>query len=1532
MAAQKTSPDVLKVENKLKYWSRQLHDLSGRNRLLFYRDTKSSTATIESPEFLKLFETVVDRGGELLAPLPVFDGKSSWREQAELNLQALDTDDLEMAGVNLEELDRDSIEGEIVAEEPAIPHSDAADEAELDRPSSQGGRKPKKNEILTNRSVPALNRVMYNLRYLSRTVQEEQGFNVLYITFGMLKWKEVHTSQFSLAPLVLVPVHIDRQNPNSPYKIRMAEEDIVLNPVLQIKLAKDFGFQLPEIGNDISAVQLQEFLQAARQEIERFSGWEVVERATLGAFNFVTLLLIKDFENYSPLYCKHPIVRVLSGVETESIPMPVELPQARELDDLVDPSNVYQVLDADSSQQEAIEAAKRGLSFVLQGPPGTGKSQTIANIIVESMMAGKKVLFVSQKMAALEVVQNRLNLRGLKEFCLEIHSHKMDKRKVIHDLMDSLSNTQLPVRNPHYHVQQRELKRIRDDLNNYVRQLHQPRFELGLSLYQAHGRLAQCLDAPQLNFSLSDLEHLSPETLGQMQVLVREIANYPEIISNHRDSRWKDYSSQESSLQQREGSALKFAAAAAAIKRLSDQTSRLAAAYHIQRPETLQDCLDYAEVFASFRPSVFSPALRAPIDRYIEEQQSIARYLNPLYREDVSSLKAAYRKGMLLNRKEISHTLELVRRIADRGRLRIVAGPARYERAADDLGSLEADRALVLEGFALARGLFPEDGGPEPLRKSFGRPAAQAADWLADWSSHTDELAEWANFNAVRKECNESGLEDFVNQALGRELPPEKWEQAFARRFYVLLIEKILTGQPLLQKFKGATQSDLIRRFRELDLALIENSSHEIRTKLHKNKPLWSWMEAGSAATSILRRESNKKRRLVPLRKLFLEIPSLLQALKPCFMMSPLTVCQLLDPSVFQFDVAVFDEASQIPPEYAMGAFLRARQVIVAGDSQQLPPTNFFQNLEGDDGQEEESAEGGSSFESILDVCDSSGFPNKMLNWHYRSRDESLIAYSNYHFYDNRLCTFPNPSLDNPATGLKFVYVDDGIYKSGSGARYNRREAGRVAELVHDHLLHTPELSLGIVTFSAPQRRAVEMEIERLRTENPGLNSLFSYDAEEPIFIKNLENVQGDERDVIILSVGYGRDEAGRMALNFGPINRDGGARRLNVAVTRARYLLKLVSSIQPEDIDLRRATSRGAWLLRNYLEAARDGIKAVYQEEKRQANGQFESLFEESVRNELAQRGVQVVPQVGVSQYRIDLAVMDPDRPGQFLLGIECDGPMYYSAMTARDRDRLRQQVLEGLGWRIHRIWSRDWIQNREGEVRKILHAIDSQKMKLAGGAAHDMNRTGPAPQNKALSGKVEPLLEDGRTPPGAVPYRRRQLEKPEVVGRQAFLDAPLSQIIDMFQIIANADGPISVNIARALVLDTWETRRGKKIDERLDSAILRGREQKAFLLNGTFLWPLGRRVAPLRVHAPGEPLRPMDEIAPEEIESAVRECVRAAVTIGRDDLVRETCKLFGLKATHENALQVDDLVESMLEQDQLKLENDKLSAGRNL
>ena len=1487
--------DTTKVETKLKYWARQLHDMSGRNRLLFWKSTKSSSATIEIPEFNNLFEFLVEKGGGILAPMPEPKGSQL-----------------------IFDLDNNQ-------------KKDISDENE-----SKPDRKLKPNEIQTNHSIATLNKVLYNLRYTSHTIQEEQGFNILYITFGMLKWKEAQGSDFSYAPLILVPVQVDRESSLSPYKISMAEDDIVVNPVLQTKLLNDFGIQLPEITNDISTVQLLEFLQAVSEFVKTLDGWDVLKQSTIGAFNFLTLLLIKDFENHLELYSEHPIIQILSGAKSADLPELKNIPQAKELDDVVDPESVFEILDADSSQQEAIEAAKRGVSFVLQGPPGTGKSQTIANIIAEFLMAGKKVLFVSQKMAALEVVRDRLAHRGLGEFCLEAHSHKMDKRKVIDELMRSLSNTQLPAPKGDYRLQQRELKQLRDELNSYIKQVHEPRFEVKLSLYKAQGYLAKYLDAPQINVPISGLDTLSITHLSKMISTVREISNYKKIIETYKSNRWRGYKGLTISLQDREELVLILNRTANAIKEMYERTFEIASLYSLPIPETIQDCLDLYYVFSRFHPGVFSAEMQLAVNNYLKgSYRSFSRYLDLQYWTDSSKLRSVYRQGNRPEANEVTPFLKIVQKIYSKIK-KDENTIVDYSRQIKGLSEMEQLQLSIISGFKFTAKLFSESDLPEALQPKSNQHPSNIINWFVDHSNNVGELADRSNFNAVKKECSEIGLGEFVVQALESELPPRSWEQSFHRRFYLLLAELIVADHPILQKFRGTMQSEMIQRFRTLDLLMIENAPHEIKAKLYANKPQSSWMQAGSAETSILRREYNKKRRIMPLRKLFFEISNLLQALKPCLMMSPLTVSQLLDPGLYNFDLVVFDEASQIPPEYAIGAFLRAKQVVVAGDRQQLPPTNFFQTIESDEFDNEEDDGTEASFESILNAFDSCGFPSKMLNWHYRSKDESLIVYSNYHFYENRLYTFPNSDTNNSSTGLKFIHVDDGVYKKGVGARHNLKEARAVADLVGEHLITTPELSLGIVTFSVSQRKAIEFEIDNLRKEHPELNALFSYDTDEPIFIKNLENVQGDERDVIILCVGYGKDETGKMTLNFGPINREGGARRLNVAVTRARYSLKLVTSIEPEDIDIARVNSQGAILLRNYLEVARDGVKAVYKDERLHADAEFDSPFEESVFQALTNRGVQLLPQVGVSQYRIDLAVIDPKQTGRFLLGIECDGAMYHSAFTARDRDRLRQQVLEGLGWKIHRIWSRDWIQNREAEIDKVLNAISVQKKDLSIQRISNKKKRNnpvleePSAANSDLN-KITDSPNNHITPPGAVPYERRMLRKQVSTGGDAILNTPVNRIADALVAIVNAEGPISIDVAKQRVVEAWATRKGKRISDYLDSAIAFAKRNKYLEVKGYFLWPVGMTTPPLRIHTNGHDMRSVLEIPPEEIEIAIRECVKSAIGITLDDLIRETCRLFGLNATTENTAQVSKIIETLVLNSALVSRNNKLTKGKN-
>jgi very-short-patch-repair endonuclease len=427
-------------------------------------------------------------------------------------------------------------------------------------------------------------------------------------------------------------------------------------------------------------------------------------------------------------------------------------------------------------------------------------------------------------------------------------------------------------------------------------------------------------------------------------------------------------------------------------------------------------------------------------------------------------------------------------------------------------------------------------------------------------------------------------------------------------------------------------------------------------------------------------------------------------------MMSPLSVAQFLQPGGTTFDALVMDEASQIEPVDALGAIARVRQIIVVGDERQLPPTSFFKKLTGDDRDEETDDPNitiqAKDAESILDLCLAKGAPFRMLNWHYRSKHQSLIAVSNKEFYENRLFIVPSPYDAIAGMGLKFRLLKDTAYDRG-GSRTNPLEAKAVAEAVIAHARSNPDESLGVGTFSVAQRQAILKELELLRRANPDLEPYFAASAAEPFFVKNLENIQGDERDVIFISIGYGKTAEGYLAHGFGPLSLDGGQRRLNVLISRAKIRCEVFCNFTGADIDLERTRAQGVAALKMFLTFAETGDFGLGEP----VNQDHDSEFEAQVCNKLRSRGYDVKAQIGASGFRVDLAVSDPQKPGRFVLGIECDGAQYHSSRSARDRDRLRQQVLEAHGWIIHRIWSADWYMRPDEELKKVEAAIEAAK-----------------------------------------------------------------------------------------------------------------------------------------------------------------------------------------------------------------------------
>lgn len=516
---------------------------------------------------------------------------------------------------------------------------------------------------------------------------------------------------------------------------------------------------------------------------------------------------------------------------------------------------------------------------------------------------------------------------------------------------------------------------------------------------------------------------------------------------------------------------------------------------------------------------------------------------------------------------------------------------------------------------------------------------------------------------------------------------------------------------PMLMQFSGVTHADIRKRFIELDNEVIklngEKCAFSISQRLvpagNGKGAVGTWTE-----DAVLSNEIAKQKRHIPIRQLINRAGKALIALKPCFMMGPLSAAQYLEAGKHKFDLVVMDEASQLKPEEALGAVARGNQLIVVGDPKQLPPTSFFDKMttDGTGNPDEDSAV--EEAESILDVCSLIFQPVHRLRWHYRSQHHSLIAFSNRYFYNERpLIIFPSPHGHSNGLGIRSHYFPEGLYE---GYR-NKVEAVKVADAVIAHFRNFPEHSLGVVTLNLSQRDLIEEEIDRRLKVYPQAQEYMGRwkDQGYPFFIKNLENVQGDERDVIYISTTYGRRPDGRFIMNFGPINKEQGWRRLNVLFTRAKKRVELFTSMSPSDIRIEQGTPRGVKALKDYLVYARDGLL-----EAPEITGKsFDSEFEVSVAGMLINKGYEVVPQLGVAGFFIDLAVRHPARPGDFLACIECDGATYHSGLSVRDRDRLRQEVLERLGWdgKIYRIWSTDWFKDPKRQLEKLLGFLDKLK-----------------------------------------------------------------------------------------------------------------------------------------------------------------------------------------------------------------------------
>jgi very-short-patch-repair endonuclease len=720
---------------------------------------------------------------------------------------------------------------------------------------------------------------------------------------------------------------------------------------------------------------------------------------------------------------------------------------------------------------------------------------------------------------------------------------------------------------------------------------------------------------------------------------------------------------------------------------------------------------------------------------------------------------------------------------------------------------------------------------------------------------------------------------------------------AFDRAHVEALRTLLFKSWPELRAFDGEIQDRSITFFRQMDKARIELAKEHVAACHAEGRPKGS---AGVGPLGVLNAELAKKRAHLPIRQLLDKAGPAIQQLKPVFMMSPLSVAQFLKPGSVRFDLLVMDEASQIEPVDALGAVARAQQLVVVGDERQLPPTAFFKKVTGEDDRDEDDeivALQAKDAESILDLCLAKGVPHRMLSWHYRSRHQSLIAVSNREFYENKLFIVPSPYDAVAGMGLKFHLLKDAPYDRG-GSRTNPREARVIAEAVMRHASEHPDQSLGVGTFSVAQRQAILKELELLRRVNPTVENYFVANAVEPFFVKNLENIQGDERDVIFISVGYGKTEQGYLAHAFGPLSGEGGERRLNVLISRAKLRCEVFCNFTGADIDLERSRSRGVTALKLFLTFAETGNFGLGE-----ATGQdHESEFEFQVSQRLRSLGYDVKAQIGASGFRVDLAVGDPEKPGRFVLGIECDGVQYHSSRSARDRDRLRQQVLEAHGWIIHRIWSADWYLRPREELRKVEAAVVAAKA-----IWRERDEAGYLPEQAVpISFEAEgtdavTAIVDGANAPAAAPEGTPYCEADFPVNNKVEPhEAPLAEMADHVAKIVEIEGPIHLDEIATRIRSLWGLHRA---GARIRAAVLRATEiaiHRGMIEGGPFYSIPGQAIIVRdRGAVISSSLRKPEMLPPLEIDAALLKVVDDNFGAGRDELIQAAARLFGYAAT---------------------------------
>lgn len=1568
----------------------------------------------------------VDLRGRLLRERNVLLDMSTRNRLLNIPMRTQNVRTIEIVDEKAAEVLRLLGEGKAMTFLPGVALTEAAKAAELESGDTDTGGIPQPEDdvvdekgrsarhidlkLQTRLTSEGLQKRLFDIWYDARTLEQEQGVNILYLALGLLKWFDDDKAENArYAPLVLMPVMLERSTAAEKFRLKGRGEAPSPNLTLQAKMKADFDLLIEDFPDE-DDVDLNAYAARVAESVSGHKRWEVLPDAmVLGFFSFAKFLMYRDLDpetwpenELGASVDDHPLIRALlhEGFAPD-VPLVAD---GDDIDQVLPPAERMHVVDADSSQTVAIAEAAGGRTLVIKGPPGTGKSQTITNIIAAAAARGRKVLFVAEKMAALDVVHRRLQQAGLGPLTLELHSNKVNKRAVLDELKRTKDAAARAA--PDAGMVTQKLDLSTDALNSFAERLHTPLLPSGLSPQQILGKLSRWHRAgePGRDMPLDGAVTWSAVDVDSRRDAVQDVAERAAALGPIPRHPWRGVGAEAFDPSARDQLARDIARARDDLNTAATEAGVAVRLFGVPEPQTVAD-LDLALASLQLTPlprgadrqaftdnawrdtkalaglvetgqllrrlreetgqQVNEAGLTANYDairtHIVTKGRDLFRFLDGGYKRSIALL-ASYTRSILP--KDTDARIKLIDAVirlqkteaafaakADIGHAfgqlwqgsdsdwEALDNVLRWKQSHRDLPAqvwprlaalteaqlAEADRTRQTLYAALSAYNAGVSAITETLKldesRAFGTetPAIRDLnDRFTQWLGDMESLSRFIAFASRGRSLAASGAAPLIAAIHDGTLEAADILPAFDGAYAYVLRDVLFSAWPELKAFDGDGHNRAVDAFRQQDVARIDLAKAQIAAGHSQGRPNTS---GGIGPLGVLNGEMAKKRGHLPIRVLLDKAGPAIQSLKPVFMMSPLSVAQFLKPGGLTFDLLVMDEASQIEPVDALGAIARVEQLVVVGDERQLPPTSFFKKLTGEETVEDDDAMllNARDTESILDLCLAKGAPHRMLNWHYRSKHQSLIAVSNREFYDGRLLIVPSPYDAVSGMGLKFHKLANAPYDRG-GTRTNPVEAHTVAEAVIAHARQHPDQSLGVAAFSVSQRQAILHELELLRRNNPGTEGFFSEAAAEPFFVKNLENIQGDERDVIFISVGYGKTAEGALAHNFGPLSANGGERRLNVLISRAKTRCEVFCNFTGADIDPEKTQARGVAALKLFLTFAETGRFDAPAGDGPAAEAELEAEIALALRN----KGYEVKTQIGASGFRVDLAVVDPEVPGRFILGIDCDGPQFRDARTARDRDRLRQQVLAAHGWVLHRVWSADWYLRPKAELARIEAAIATARAQWA-----DRDESEDPPQPASLAPQmvadiVAPApVAEVRPPYVEAAFQVDRLTPPEMLSISGLAD-------DLTRIVV-IEGPVRGDEIVARVRTLW---RVPRVGARLKAAVtdaLRAAVGRGDLVEaaGFYMIPGQPIIVRDRSQTISPGLKKPEFLPPVEIDQAIITVVEENFGATRADLIVAVSRYLGFAATGA-ALRgrLSERIENLLGQNRLVLRGDLLVA----